>query len=107
MKESVGYTILFNSHTHLYKTNPILCIFHYATLLLFQRWAGKLCKTQIRNFLSSYRCRKILSASLEMANPQICMIYPQIANPQILTKYSTTLSQNSRLFPISLCYTLK
>jgi hypothetical protein len=46
-------------------------------------------------------------ASLEMANPQICMIYPQIANPQILTKYSTTLSQNSRLFPISLCYTLK
>ncbi len=29
------------------------------------------------------------------ANPQIFMIYPQIANPQISTKYCTTLSQNS------------
>ncbi len=49
-------------------------------------------KSEIRKFVGSFR-KFLCCASLQITNPKIVMIYLQIANPQIYTKYCTTLSQ--------------
>ncbi len=58
---------------------------------------GPIPAVQILKFLGSFRYRKnhkflMCAMPQKMANSQIFMIKPQIANPQASTKYCTTLS---------------
>jgi hypothetical protein len=73
-----------------------------------QKWAINFCLSpqmaipQILGLIQQSQIRKFLRhASPQTANPQIFMLYLQIANLQVSTEYCTTLSQNnpkSRLF---------
>ncbi len=64
-----------------------------------QRWACKLVlkvqKSQVRKFLGSFRYKFLKCFSPQTENPQIVMIIPQIATPQVSTKYCKTLSRKS------------
>jgi hypothetical protein len=57
----------------------------------------KVRKSKILIFLSSFRksANFLGSPVRQNANPKIFMINPQNANPQVSTKYSTTLSHKS------------
>ncbi len=56
----------------------------------------KVRKSQILGLISQLKIRKFLRcARLQIVNSQSFMIYLQITNMQISTKYCTTLSQNS------------
>jgi hypothetical protein len=62
------------------------------------------CKSQIHKFLGycQLQISKLRCASPQIANPQIFILYPKIAKPQISTKYCLTLPQMSPTVKVAL-----